>query len=257
MKIICPDGSEKDAQDCVKCSKCYPEPIMKMLLAGRNRKRKKRDKPRYGVTRLVGGCLRRTYYDLTEDVSRRLEQMWIFNRGTAIHEFVQKDMPKEDIEIFMEKEFGTFAVIGFVDAIHKGDMYEFKTTANIPETPQDAHILQAQSYYSLLSEEKRAEVKDILIIYFSMSKIKVFKVQPRMVLPFLEARGTILTNAIKLGIAPKREESYICRYCDFKDMCNGSKLATYDPTKLKQEKPKDNIEETSKSKDPKQAKLVI
>ncbi|MBT3940924.1 hypothetical protein HOF46_02745, partial [Candidatus Woesearchaeota archaeon] len=83
MRILCPDGSEKEVDECIECSKCYPKIITKMLLGGRNKKRKKRDKPRYGVTRLVGGCLRRTYYDLTEDVARTLDKMWIFTRGTA------------------------------------------------------------------------------------------------------------------------------------------------------------------------------
>lgn len=235
MKVRCPDGSEKDAEECIECSKCYPEYILKMLLAGRNRKKKKRDHPRYGVTRLVGGCLRRTYYDLTEEVAHTLDKMWIFNRGTAIHEFVQKDMPQEDIEIFMERKFGTFSVIGFVDAIHKGGLYEFKTTANIPQTPQDAHIMQAQAYYSMLDEEQKAKVKKIVIMYFSMHKIKTFEIPLRNVLPHLEARGTILTNAIKTGQQPKREESYLCNYCDFKDICYGHKPATYDPNKTDDE----------------------
>jgi CRISPR/Cas system-associated exonuclease Cas4 (RecB family) len=253
MKVRCPDGSEVSADECIECSKCYPKPIIKMLLAGRNRKRKKRAKPRYGVTRLVGGCLRKTYYDLTEEVVFPLEKMWIFNRGTAIHEFVQKDMPKEDIEIFMEKSFSTFGVIGFVDAIHAGAMYEFKTTANIPDTPQEAHTLQAQAYYSMLPEDKQARVKEVLIIYFSMSKIRVYKVPPRNVLPMLEAKGTILTNAIKVGVAPRMEESYICRYCDHKDICHGQKPATYDPNKVEGEasivaKPKPVVEKPKEKK---------
>jgi CRISPR/Cas system-associated exonuclease Cas4 (RecB family) len=245
MKIKCPDGSIKDADDCVECHKCLPKPLVEMLLKGRNRKKKKRDKPRFGVTRLVGGCLRKTYYDLTEEAVFTLEKMWIFNRGTAIHEFVQKDMPKEDIELFMEKKFSTFAVIGFVDAVHRGALYEFKTTANIPQEPQEAHILQAQAYYSMLSEAQRAPIKKLLIIYFSMHKIKVFEVKPRNVLSYLEARGTILTNAIKIGKAPKREESYICNYCDFKDICRGHKPPTYDPTKREEEPKKDTTEKTS------------
>jgi CRISPR/Cas system-associated exonuclease Cas4 (RecB family) len=231
MKVKCPDGSIVSAEECIECSKCLPKPLVEMLLKGRNRKRKKRDKPRFGVTRLVGNCLRKTYYDLTEEVAHTLEKMWIFNRGTAIHEYVQKDMPQEDVEIFREQKFASFAVLGFIDAVHNGALYEFKTTANIPQSPQEAHILQSQAYYSMLSDEQRAKVKKLLVIYFSMHKIKVFEVPPRNILPYLEARGTILTNAIKLGKAPKREESYICNYCEFKDICYGHKPATYIPDK--------------------------
>ena len=252
MKIRCPDGTEKSAEECIACSTCYPEPIVKMLLAGRSKKKKKTDYPRYGVTRLVSECLRKTYYNLTEEVAQPLEKMWIFNRGTAIHEFVQKDMPQEDIEIFRELKFPTFSVLGFIDAVHKGALYEFKTTANVPETPQDAHVMQAQAYYSMLDEEQQAKVKKILILYFSMHKIKTYEVPPRNVVSYLEARGTILTNAIKLGQPPKREESYLCNYCDFKDICYGHKPATYDPTKKDDEPKKTN----SKNENSQQSTLL-
>lgn len=252
MKVRCPDGTEKTAEECIDCSNCYPEYIVKMLLAGRNRKKKKRDHPRYGVTRLVGGCLRRTYYDLTEEVAHTLDKMWIFNRGTAIHEFVQKDMPQEDVEIFKELKFSNFSVLGFIDAVHKGGLYEFKTTANIPETPQEAHIMQAQSYYSMLDAEQKATVKKIVIMYFSMHKIKTFEIPPRNMLSYLEARGTILTNAIKLGQPPKREESYLCNYCDFKDICYGHKPATYNPNKTNDEAP----EKSAKPENSQQSTLL-
>jgi CRISPR/Cas system-associated exonuclease Cas4 (RecB family) len=238
VKILCPDKSEKEIEDCIACSKCYPRPIIEMLLKGRNKKKKKKDHPRYGVTRLVGNCLRKTYYDLTEEVARPLDKMWIFTRGTAIHEFVQKDIPEEDVEIFREAKFSTFSVLGFIDAVHDGALYEFKTTANIPSTPQESHVLQSQAYYSMLDEEMRSKVEKILVIYFSMHKIRVFEVKPRDVMPYLEARGTILTNALKNSTPPKREESYLCDYCDFKDICFGHKSATHKPKQLlKDEKP--------------------
>lgn len=227
MKVLCPYGSEKEIDECLECGECYPKFILELLLKGRSKKERNNKKQRFGVTRLVGGCLRRTYYDLTEEVARPLEKMWIFNRGTAIHEFIQKNIPEENVEIFTSKEFGHFDVLAFVDAVHEGVLYEFKTTANIPETPQEAHILQAQAYYSLLPEETKQRINKIIIIYFSLHKIKQFEIPKRNIVPYLEARGTILANALTAANAPKREESWLCDYCEFKQICYGHKPTTY------------------------------
>jgi CRISPR-associated exonuclease Cas4 len=236
MKVTCPDKSEKEIDECLNCENpCYPKFILKLLLDGRKKKKKKRDRQRFGVTRLVGGCLRKTYYDLTEEVSRTLEKMWIFNRGTAIHEFVQKDMPEEDVELFLTKEFGHFDVLAFVDAIHEGVLYEFKTTANIPQEPQEHHTLQAQAYYSILPPEKQEKIKKLVLMYFSLHKIKQFEVPKRDITHYLEARGTMLANALTTGTEPKREEGWLCDYCEFKDICYGHKLTTYIPEKKEED----------------------
>ena len=74
-----------------------------------------------------------------------------------------------------------------------------------------------------------------------MHKIKVFEVQPRDVTPYLEARGTILTKALKTGQAPKREENYFCDYCEFSDICHGHKPPTYTPNKKQDQNKKSTI----------------
>jgi len=257
MKILCPDKSEKTIEECSECAKCFPKPIMNMLLKGRNRKRKPNSKPRYGVTRLVGNCLRKTYYDLTEEVAMPLDKLWIFTRGTAIHEFVQKEIPEADNEIFKELIFPNFNVLGFIDAVHDGALYEFKTTANIPQKPQDAHILQAQAYYSMLDEAQRAKVEKILVIYFSMHKIKVFEVPARNIIPYLEARGAILTNSIEMKTPPKREEGYICSYCEHKDICFGHKLSTHNLSRKSEDLPVLSESSAQEPKTPKQATLDV
>lgn len=222
MKVKCPSGEEKEAEFCLECKECYPLPIKKSLLAGRDRERKDRDKPRFGVTRITGNCLRKSYFDLTEEVVHSLDKLWIFSRGHAIHNFFQKDMPEEDCEIFKEKVFGIFDLIGFIDAIHGGTLYEFKTTANLPESPQEHHVLQAQAYFSMLSPEEQEKLEKITIIYFSLSGIKCFEIPKRNVTHFLEANGTILAQALKTKTPPKKDEGWLCKHCEFRDLCDNS-----------------------------------
>lgn len=231
MKIQCPSGDAKELSECLACSKCYPLPVKKALLEGRNKKRKHSIKPRFGVTRLVSECLRRSYFDLTEEVPIALEKLWIFSRGHAIHNFFQKNMKPTEIEIFKRKEFSLFEVIGYIDAIEDNILYEFKTTANIPQQPQEHHMLQAQAYFSLLSPEEQEKLQKIKIIYFSLNKIASFDIPPRNLLPLLEAKGTILAQALKKGTAPQKQDTWLCDLCEYKKFCTGEKETTYDPNK--------------------------
>nr|AIF09430.1 hypothetical protein [uncultured marine group II/III euryarchaeote KM3_37_C11] len=107
--------------------------------------------------------------------------------------------------------------------------YEFKTTERIPKQPKQEHTMQLQSYFSMLSEAQQKEIKKLVIVYFSLSKIKTFEVEKRNMLGYLEARGTVLVNALKTSTPPPREESYLCNYCEFYDICFGKKKPTKKP----------------------------
>jgi len=220
MKIRCPDGEHKSVEECKDCCKCLPKPVHPSLLHGRDRVRTPKEKPAYGVTTLTTNCLRQSYYKLTEEEILDLEKLWIFSRGHAIHEFVTKTLEDGEKEIFVKKEFPHFDVIGFVDAIRDGAIYEFKTTTNLPEEAQKHHMLQGQAYYSLLNPLTQQAINKIIIVYLSMSKIKHFEVVPRNILSWLEARAAQLTQALNAKTPPKGEMSWLCRYCDWKTKCD-------------------------------------
>ncbi|MBD3263225.1 Dna2/Cas4 domain-containing protein [Candidatus Woesearchaeota archaeon] len=221
MKIRCPDGTEKTVEECKNCpSPCHPSPVRHALLHGRDRKRKPKEKPAFGVTTLTTNCLRQSYYRLTEEEIRDLEKLWIFSRGHAMHEFVTKTLEEGQKEVFVKKKFPYYDIIGFIDALHEDTIHEFKTTSNLPQEPQKHHILQAQAYYSLLDELKQSATKKIIITYLSMNKIKHFEVIPRNILPWLKTRAAKLTQALKTNIPPPAEATWLCNYCDHKDLCD-------------------------------------
>jgi len=221
VKIICPDGEERHIDDIYEVEyEHFPPVVIKALIAGRGKKRKRGNKkPRFGVTRLTGPCLRRSYYDLVEEVPITLNKLWIFARGHAIHNFFQEHLDETENEIFLSHDFGLFDAIGYVDVLSDNVMYEFKTTQSIPEKPKLDHIMQLQSYYSMLDLEKQSKIKKLCIVYFSLNKIKTYEVPKLNMLNYLEARGSVLANSLKISSPPPREESYICNYCDFKDIC--------------------------------------
>lgn len=227
MKIKCPTGEHKSIEECKVCGKCLPTPVHHALLHGRDRERADKEKPAFGITTLTTNCLRQSYYKLTEEEILDLEKLWIFSRGHAMHTFVTKTLEKGEKEVFVKKEFPHFDIIGFIDAIHRGAIYEFKTTANIPDEPQKHHILQAQAYYSLLDPLKQPTIKKIIIVYLSMQKIKHFEVVPRNILPWLQARAAELVQALQTKTPPQAELTWLCKYCDFKDKCNNKNLNAF------------------------------
>jgi len=228
MKIRCPNGDLKTIEECRNCKNpCLPLPIRHALLYGRDIERTNKDKLTFGVTSLTSNCLRQAYYKLTEEEILDLEKLWIFSRGHAMHTFITKTLEEGQKEVFVKKEYPSFSIIGFIDAIHDDVLYEFKTTANTPETPQNHHILQGQAYYSLLDPLKQSSIKTIKIVYLSMQKIKTFDVIPRDILPWLQNRAAILAQAIQTKTPPPAEMSWLCKYCDFSDLCEqeNSKLS--------------------------------
>ncbi len=226
IKIKCPSGAEhtvEEAKSCKDCQKLYPKPVLHALLHDRDRAHKEREKPAFGIGMLVSNCLRQSYYKLTEDQVMELEKLWIFSRGHAIHTFVTHTLDETEKEIFVKKEFPNFDILGFVDALHDGVIYEFKTTATLPDAPQTSHVLQAQAYFSLLPEPQKSAVKAIQIIYLSMHSIKVFEIPIRDITSFLEARAVQLTLALKNKLPVEKEVSWLCKYCEFYNLCFDNK----------------------------------
>ncbi len=212
--IKCLDGSIKTPEECLQSGADLPLPILRKLLP-KNRTPQERLKPRFGVARLVNECGRQAYYEMTEDQVVPLEKFWVFSRGHAIHNFF--DFEKK--EKWVTKEFDDFEAMGFVDGIEGDTLYELKTTSNIPDVPQEHHILQAQGYYSMLPEEEKQKIKNICIVYFSLDKIKVFYVPYRDVSELLRMRGSVLASALKTKIPPPKNVGWLCSYCNFKDIC--------------------------------------
>ena|SRR3989338_2810972 len=222
MKIQCPTGihhSIEEAKLCPHCIEFLTRPILHSLLGRESKSKTNHERPRYGIGTLTSLCLRQAYYKMTEEEILGLEKLWIFSRGHALHDFVTKSLPNNEKEVFVKKEFTHFDIIGYIDAMHDNTIYEFKTTVNIPDTPQSHHMLQAQGYYSVLDEKAQKQIEKIKIVYLSLSKIKSYEIQKRDITSFMESRAAILTQSLKIKTPPRREISWLCKYCEFNDTC--------------------------------------
>jgi len=221
-KVKCPDDTIVSSEWCLKGCKepCMPLPVRKKIVPKSERKRGEHDVPHFGVTRLTTNCLRKSFYEITEEQVHNLEKLWVFNRGHAIHEFVTTELMDEEKEVFIKKDFGDFILIGYIDALHDNVLYEFKTVSNLPNDPQEHHILQVQSYYSMLSDEEKKKITKIVLVYFSMQQVKEFEVPKRDISKWLKSYGSILATSLKEKVPPNPLPGWICNYCDFFDKCN-------------------------------------
>ncbi|MCX6775019.1 MAG: Dna2/Cas4 domain-containing protein [DPANN group archaeon] len=227
LKIKCPTGKHhtvEEARLCPNCAELFPGPILQALLADRTRVSKPKEKPAFGIGNLVSNCLRQSFYKLTEEQILDLDKLWIFSRGHAIHQFITHTLTNEEKEIFVKKEFPQFDIIGFVDAIHNNVIYEFKTTANIPDEPQTSHLLQAQAYFSMLPKEKQNLITSIKVIYLSLQKVKPYEIPKRDITAYLESRAMQLFLGLKKKLPPEKEVSWLCKYCDFYEKCFDKKV---------------------------------
>lgn len=216
VKIKCSDGEIRTPKECLETEKSIPEPILKKVLEGFLKEKKKNDRWRFGTTRLTSKCLRQSFYQLTEEQILELEKLWVLSRGHAFH----NHFSFEENEKFVEHKFEDFDVIGFIDGIEKNAMYELKTTSNIPAKAQEHHALQAQAYYSMYPDKEK--IDKLLIVYLSMNSIKTFEIPKRDIIPWLEQRGRQLTAALKTNTPPPREKNWLCSYCPFEDICKNN-----------------------------------
>ncbi len=228
IKIKCPSGiihnTFEECEACPYCTAQVPKPILSSLLNGKKTQPKEHPKPTFGIGLLVSPCLRQSYYKLTETQILELEKLWILSRGQALHSFITSALGESEKEIFVKKEFPNFDIIGFIDAMQAGTIYEFKTISTIPTAPQTPHLLQLQAYFSLLPEEEKTKVSALKLIYLSLQNVKVFDVPKRDITPYLEARGFQLLNALQTKTPPEKEVNWQCKYCEFYNHCFGQKV---------------------------------
>lgn len=213
VKIRCSDGEVRTPKECLDLEKKIPKPILKKLLQGFLKERKHQERWRFGTTRLTTKCLRQSFYQYTEEQILELEKLWVFSRGHAFHGYFDF----EENEKFVQKNFEDFDVIGFIDGLENGNLYELKTTKNIPAKPQEHHALQAQAYYSMYPDKEN--IDKLLLVYLSMGEIRTFEVPKRDITPWLEQRGRQLIAALKTNTPPAKEKNWLCSYCAFKDIC--------------------------------------
>jgi CRISPR/Cas system-associated exonuclease Cas4 (RecB family) len=215
------------------------------------------DKVRTGihVTDLTG-CLRNAYYVKTVPVAEYVHDMLNRFLGTGVHKYIES-FPSDEYR--NEVALKGLGLEGTADIIYKnGRLTDFKTTRWMKpgNLPYVSHVQQLNIYAAML-RENGVDVKSAAIQYIDLSgppKCKVCKGQlsrehdgvpvctrcerlapeahngalvveiplddHQDIAQWIETRRSILEMSIETGSVPDMEESYLCGYCPFYDICD-------------------------------------
>jgi len=179
--------------------------------------------PREGihVTHICYECLRRAYFTITRGEVTDLEgalRMWI---GKKLHETPLTENGHEmDIEAFGVRgridEYGRFN--------GKWVVIDKKTCREIPSQPRPHHITQLEYYRAMLHEHGQP-VDYGVILYINVDNVRVkpyvieFTRDVEEVKREMKERRERLEKALKTGVLPPRNVSWLCRYCPWCNLC--------------------------------------
>jgi len=185
----------------------------------------------YHVTETCG-CLRRSYLERKQGHDETYEQLWLRQRGSALHRKVGyafqgwKELP---IRMPIQMSSEEIVLVGYVDAYdpEEGEIIEFKSTRLVKWQkkngflPHPHHVEQIQAYYSIWTRCYGFPVRRLSIAYMDdQTPPTRFPVQLQDITGRIRERTMHLHDALTRDIIPTPEPRSLCRYCPFKDICD-------------------------------------
>jgi len=155
-----------------------------------------------------------------DNLEEGLDKKWYLYRGLIFDELWTGLFPRNQVRITHRIPEGP-TIVGRIDFIHDGVLYELKTISNgyaIKDGPKEQHVKQALFYAWVENVER------VRLIYVHLGGVKIYEIDTSRayeVVKELEERARKLWSAIKTMQPPEREESWECKYCEFREICLG------------------------------------
>ena len=221
------------------------------------------DKERTGihVTDLTG-CLRKSFYEKTQPRAKYVHEKLLLFIGTITHAIFERGLENNE-HLQAELKVKGLGIEGTSDIVYEeGRLVDFKTTRWMKPgyLPYGSHEMQLNVYAQMLREMGR-EINSLAIQYIDMSgptKCRACKVPVRMrpdggvacpmcgYIPrdphlgaylceipvwtetqckdWINRRREALEVGLVFGDAPDGDPGFLCRYCDFTDICDVSEV---------------------------------
>lgn len=161
-------------------------------------------------------CLRKSWYERAVAEPPPPERLVLFLLGEKLHDVAEEYFPIGTGEKIFEKTVEGVVIRGRLDRELPSCLVEFKSTTNIPESPRPYHVDQAQ-LYMWLTEKDLA-----FIVYVSKNtgEVKAFQVQrDEKRIEELLKRAVDYSGHLKTGVPPQPEPGFLCKYCDYAQLC--------------------------------------
>jgi len=162
-------------------------------------------------------CLLRSWLNRTLKAPPSDNKVVLMVLGDSTHYIMKDYFPLGEGEHTSEKVVdGTVKIVGRADRVLEDVVIEFKTVSRLPESPYEIHINQVQLYMWLFDKTKA------LLVYVSRANgdIKTFEVQrDDGIINGLVDRAKMFSKLLKNGKVPKAEESSLCAFCEYRELC--------------------------------------
>lgn len=198
------------------------------------------------ATTIAGSCVRRPYYELTEQPKPlSQETSGIFKLGTIVHDAIILNKDGNEISVAADirrmKPIKPKAInaINFFDCVSGriDDVIEFNGSKSIvdkktyssvnrwnPDKIDDAYIFQLNEYKLLyhINYPDLPEINSGVIAYIDVAtrfkEIRVFQVE-LWGLDVIREKVLAKLDLLKAGTLPPRYVSWKCKFCPYKDIC--------------------------------------
>jgi len=250
--LLCSGGKGEVTKDaCLACARSFQQicgydySLIEVMLS---------DHERTGihVTDLTG-CLRKAWYEKTQTQPEYLHSRAYLVIGNAMHGHLENFQGEGEAE----RKIEALGIEGTMDMYHEGVIVDYKTTRwlNPAKTPYGSHAQQVNIYAEMM-RSLGFDVKRLFIQYIDMSgptKCKTCKAMfepdetgylscPRCgreysaahagaelieieqypreeVQQYITERRDYLLSSLRTNEAPQKEPSFLCDYCNFKQIC--------------------------------------
>ncbi|RLG72880.1 MAG: hypothetical protein DRO23_09805 [Thermoprotei archaeon] len=168
-------------------------------------------------------CLLKSFYQ--RKLGRKLfdPKIVVLSFGRLIHTALQDQLIEHGYypEYETTFEFGNVTLYSHADALHPEHVLEIKTISRKPHQILTHHQPQINAY-CIINKRKLGYVA---YIHKPSGNIYSFKWKPQHKMwEWLLMRAIRLSEHLRKNVPPKPEPSWLCRYCEYIDLCPKPKV---------------------------------
>jgi CRISPR/Cas system-associated exonuclease Cas4 (RecB family) len=206
----------------------------------------------------ITGCLRRAWFERERKskAPQKPHEHLALMLGSAVHEYAEHEDEHVETEIPLE----AFGILGTADLYfpETGLLMDIKTTRWLTPSklPYGSHEMQLNIYAAMLREMGK-EITKLAVQYIDMSgptKCRSCKLPVQMdmdgalvcpkcgrepnnahlrtmiyevrmtpheeIVQLINERREAIENAVWFGVPPEKETSFLCNYCNFREVCS-------------------------------------
>jgi len=170
-------------------------------------------------------CLRKSFYQ--RKLARKLYEpkTVILSFGRIVHIALQEQLKQHGYNVEVEKPIPiqNITLYTHTDALHDTHTLELKTITSMPSQILLHHFHQANAY----TVAHKKPIGYVAYIHKPSGIIKVFPYKPIIEsFNYVCARAVRLSYSLRHNIVPDPEPSWLCRYCEYIDLCPTPKKTT-------------------------------